>query len=181
MPYHNDSTPVITKDVTLNLNHNTWVRIFLPLQALDNTSTNNSVDNTKLPLIAYYHGGGFILLSANSTVNHDFCFNMALQLSIVVVFVEYYLDPEHCLPATYDDAVETLHWIKCTQEKLLRDFVDYSKCFLMGTDTVICLQMRKTYTAKTPSGDFKVTTPEISLLSQQAVTRKGISIPYTNL
>ena len=34
---------------------------------------------------------------------------------------------------------------------------------------------------KTPPGDFKVTTSEISLLSQQAVTSKGISVPYTNL
>ena len=34
---------------------------------------------------------------------------------------------------------------------------------------------------KSPSGDLKVTTPEISLLSQQAVTSKGISVPYTNL
>ena len=41
--------------------------------------------------------------------------------------------------------------------------------------------MGKTYTAKTPSGDFKVTTPENSLLSQQAVTSKGILMPYTNL
>ena len=32
-------------------------------------------------------------------------------------------------------------------------------------NTVICLQMGKTYTAKTPPGDFKVTTPETSLLS----------------
>ena len=30
-------------------------------------------------------------------------------------------------------------------------------------------------TAKTPPGDFQVTTPEIPLLSQQAVTSKGIS------
>ena len=48
-------------------------------------------------------------------------------------------------------------------------------------DTVICLRMGKTYTAKTPSGDFQVTTPEIPLLSQQAVTIKGILVPYTNL
>ena len=48
-------------------------------------------------------------------------------------------------------------------------------------NTVICLQIRKTNTAKTPPGDFKVTTPEIPLLSQQAVTGKGISVPYTNL
>ena len=41
--------------------------------------------------------------------------------------------------------------------------------------------MGKTYTAKTPPGDFKVTTLKISLLSQQAVTSKEISVPYTNL
>ena len=36
-------------------------------------------------------------------------------------------------------------------------------------------------TAKTPLGDFQVTTPETPLLSQQAVTSKGISVSYTNL
>ena len=46
---------------------------------------------------------------------------------------------------------------------------------------MICLRMGKTNTAKTPPGDFKVTTLENSLLSQQAVTSKGISVPYTNL
>ena len=46
---------------------------------------------------------------------------------------------------------------------------------------VICLQMRKTYTAETPLGDFKVTTLENPLLSKQAVTSKGIPVPYTNL
>ena len=48
-------------------------------------------------------------------------------------------------------------------------------------DTVICLQMGKTSKAKTPPDDFKVTAPENLLLSQQAVTSKGISVPYTNL
>ena len=48
-------------------------------------------------------------------------------------------------------------------------------------DTVICLRIGKTYMAKTPSGDFKVTTLENPLLSKQAVTSKGISVPYTNL
>ena len=48
-------------------------------------------------------------------------------------------------------------------------------------NTVICLWMGKTNTTKTPPGDFKVTIPEIPLLSQQAVTSKGIPIPYTNL
>ena len=46
---------------------------------------------------------------------------------------------------------------------------------------VICLRMGKTYTEKTPLGDFKVTTPENLLLSKQAVISKGILVPYTNL
>ena len=42
-------------------------------------------------------------------------------------------------------------------------------------DTMICLRMGMT---KTPLGDFLVTTPETPLLSQQAVTSKGIQVPY---
>ena len=48
-------------------------------------------------------------------------------------------------------------------------------------DMVICLRMGKTSKAKTPLGDFKVTTPKNLILSQQEVTNKGIPIPYTNL
>ena len=46
---------------------------------------------------------------------------------------------------------------------------------------MICLRIGKTYTAKTPSSNFKVTTPENPLLSKQAITSKGILVPYTNL
>ena len=46
---------------------------------------------------------------------------------------------------------------------------------------MICLQIGKTNTAKTPPGDFKVTTLETPLLSQQAIISKEIIVPYTNL
>ena len=48
-------------------------------------------------------------------------------------------------------------------------------------DMVICLRMGKTSKAKTPPGEFKVTTPENPLLLKQAITNKGIPVPYTNL
>ena len=48
-------------------------------------------------------------------------------------------------------------------------------------DTIICLRIGDTSKTKTPSGDFKVTTPVNPLLSQQAVISKGILVPYTNL
>ena len=38
--------------------------------------------------------------------------------------------------------------------------------------------MGKNLTAKTPPGDFQVTTPETPLLSQQAVTSKESQVPY---
>ena len=41
--------------------------------------------------------------------------------------------------------------------------------------------MGKTSKAKTPLGEFKVTTPKNPLLSQQVITSKEISILYTNL
>ena len=41
--------------------------------------------------------------------------------------------------------------------------------------------MGKTYIVKTLLGDFQVTISENPLLSKQAITNKGISVPYTNL
>ena len=46
---------------------------------------------------------------------------------------------------------------------------------------VIYLRMGKPIRQKTPPDDFKVTIPENLLLSKQAVTSKGITVPYTNL
>ena len=45
-------------------------------------------------------------------------------------------------------------------------------------DTVICLQMGKNLTTKTPPGDFQVTTSETPLLSEQAVTSKESQVSY---
>ena len=45
-------------------------------------------------------------------------------------------------------------------------------------DMVIYLRMGKNLTAKTPPGDFQVTTPETPLLSQQMVTSKESQVPY---
>ena len=46
---------------------------------------------------------------------------------------------------------------------------------------MIYLRIGKTFKVKTPPGDFKVTTLENPLLSQQVATSKGIPVLYTNL
>ncbi|KAK7280029.1 hypothetical protein RJT34_25091 [Clitoria ternatea] len=119
--------PVLTKDAPINQAKNTFARIFLPREALDH--------KLKLPLIVYFHGGGFVLFSAASDFFHHFCVNLANHLNSIVVSVEYRLAPEHRLPAAYEDAVDALHWIK-TQSNTndwLKSHADYSNCFLMGS------------------------------------------------
>jgi acetyl esterase/lipase len=118
--------PVLSKDIPINQSNNTWVRLFLPSEALDNSPT-------KLPLVVYYHGGGFIICSPASSAFHDFCVNMAIELRVIIASVEYRLAPEHRLPAAYDDAVEALHWIRTAQDDWLRKYADFSSCFLMGS------------------------------------------------
>ncbi|XP_007038525.2 PREDICTED: uncharacterized protein LOC18605456 [Theobroma cacao] len=123
--------PVLSKDVPINPSNRTWARIFLPRQALDCTSS--SANKLKLPLVVYYHGGGFVLLSADMGICHDFCSNMSKAIPAIVVSVDYRLAPENRLPAAYDDGLEALHWIKTTGDEWLREYADLSNCFLMGS------------------------------------------------
>ncbi|XP_028773250.1 carboxylesterase 1-like [Neltuma alba] len=116
---------VLSRDLHVDPSKHTWVRIFLPRNALSSQK--------KLPLVVFFHGGGFIVLSAGSTMFHDFCFNMADDLGAVVVSVEYRLAPEHRLPAAYDDAMEALHWIRTRPDDWLGHYADYSECYLMGS------------------------------------------------
>ncbi|CAI9767637.1 unnamed protein product [Fraxinus pennsylvanica] len=122
-----DSNPVLTKDIPVNESNKTWVRIFLPRKAFDSDPA------VKLPVIFYYHGGGLILLSADSTMFHEFCSKVAIEIPAVIVSTEYRLAPEHLLPAAYDDCMEALQWIKPTSDEWLTKYADFSKCYLMGS------------------------------------------------
>lgn len=63
-----------------------------------------------LPLVIFFHGGGWV---AGSIESHD---SQARQLAIesecAVLSVDYRLAPEHPYPAAYDDALATLAWVR---------------------------------------------------------------------
>lgn len=123
------STPVLSKDIPINPKNKTSARIFLPRQALDNYPP----PAAKLPLIIYFHGGGFITFSADSLISHNFCASVAVEIQAVIVSVDYRLAPEFRLPAAYDDAVEAILSIRSSTEDWLVKFADFSNCFLMGS------------------------------------------------
>lgn len=61
-----------------------------------------------LPVIVFYHGGGFALGSLRS---HDGeCRTMALRTGAVVISVDYRLAPEHPFPAAVDDGTAAYLW-----------------------------------------------------------------------
>jgi len=53
----------------------------------------------KLPVLVYFHGGGFIVGSFASPEFHAVCLRLAASLPAVVLSADYSLAPEHRLPA----------------------------------------------------------------------------------
>lgn len=122
--------PVLSRDISLDQSKTTWLRQFLPRKALD-----PSPPFSKLPLIVNFHGGGFAVLGAASTIFNTYCLNLAAGLPAVVVSVEYRLAPEHRLPAAFDDAAMRCDALRCigtAGDDWLRSYADLSNCFLMG-------------------------------------------------
>ncbi|WCJ36565.1 alpha/beta-Hydrolases superfamily protein [Euphorbia peplus] len=122
------SSPVLFKDIPVNSTNKTWLRLYLPRHLLD--SNNHS---RRLPLLVYYHGGGFVLGSADAKMFHDLCNLISKRIEVVIASIDYRLAPEHRLPAAYEDAFEALEFIKSSQDDWLKRFVDVSNCFLMGS------------------------------------------------
>ncbi|XP_020205122.1 carboxylesterase 1 [Cajanus cajan] len=118
-------SPTIFKDITINQSKSTSARVYVSREALDNP-------RLKLPVVFFYHGGGFVAFSPSSPDDHKFCLQMASDTQSVVVSIDYRLAPVHRLPAAYEDAMEALHWITTTSEAFVTSHVDYSRCFLMG-------------------------------------------------
>lgn len=76
------------------------VRIYHPL---------DTEADTCLPVLIYFHGGGFVLCDLDS---HDSCCRrLANGIGAIVVSVDYRLAPEHPYPAAVEDAWAATQWV----------------------------------------------------------------------
>ncbi|QRQ84092.1 alpha/beta hydrolase [Cupriavidus oxalaticus] len=65
-------------------------------------------DSAALPLVVYFHGGGFVLCGLDS---HDnICRSLARRSGALVLSVDYRLAPEARFPAAAEDAVAAVRW-----------------------------------------------------------------------
>ena len=78
------------------------------------------------PLFLFIHGGGFVLGDLDT---HDpFCAEMARELDMPVLAVDYRLAPEHPWPAGVEDAIAAARWAAESPERLGRQVTGLVTC-----------------------------------------------------
>lgn len=120
---------VATRDVTINPTSGHRVRIYKPEEALEN--------QTKLPIVLHFHGGGFCISEASWSMYYNFYTKLAKSVPAIIVSVYLRLAPEHRLPAACDDGFEALLWLQSlaegrSHEPWLNENGDFSRVFLIG-------------------------------------------------
>ncbi|CAM0872305.1 unnamed protein product [Alopecurus aequalis] len=97
---------VHSSDATLNGANGTSVRLFVPGGAAA------APRDGRLPLILYFHGGGYVLFRAASEPFHNTAAVLAATVPAAVASVDYRLAPEQRLPAAFDDAADAVRWVR---------------------------------------------------------------------
>ncbi|CAM0954107.1 unnamed protein product [Alopecurus aequalis] len=125
------ATGVTCKDVVIDADAGLAARLYLP---------RGVPSSKKLPVLVYFHGGAFAVLSAFSAVHHRYLNALVAAAGVVAVSVDYRLAPEHPLPAAYDDAWAALRWTLAScvpgagqeQEPWLAEHGDAARLFVAG-------------------------------------------------
>lgn len=61
------------------------------------------------PAVVFFHGGGFVI--GDLDTHHSLCTEIAAELDLPVIAVDYRLAPEHPFPAAPDDCEAAARWI----------------------------------------------------------------------
>lgn len=119
---------VSSKDIVLQRATNLWARIYVPACG----------SHQKLPLLVYFHGGGFCVGSSSWSCYHNFLCNLSSTVNCVILSVNYRLAPESRLPAAYEDGYNSIMWVKqqalagSSDQKWWLDKCNFSSLFIGG-------------------------------------------------
>ncbi|KAG6527477.1 probable carboxylesterase 17 [Zingiber officinale] len=124
---------VVSQDVSLAPSAALWARLHLPAHPLQTRGR-------LLPLLVYFHGGGFCVGSPAWRCYHEFLARLAAHAACAVLSVSYRLAPEHRLPAAFQDGLSALRWVRQQAAPSLREDpagswrarCDFGRVFLGG-------------------------------------------------
>ncbi|CAN1306847.1 Probable carboxylesterase 15 [Linum perenne] len=123
-PTVNDKS-VLYKDCLFHKPHNLHLRLYKPAAS--------GKRRRRLPVLFYFHGGGFCLGSRDWPNFHNSCQRLSSGLEVLVVAPDYRLAPEHRLPAAVEDGVAALKWVERSDDDWLSDGgVDFDRVFVLG-------------------------------------------------
>lgn len=71
------------------------------------------------PAVVFMHGGGFVIGDLDS--HHSLCTEIAAELDLPVIAIDYRLAPEHPFPAAPDDCEAASRWIAANSKDLGRE------------------------------------------------------------
>jgi acetyl esterase/lipase len=92
---------VTTQDLPYGSDPMQYARVYKP--------AGTAAGNAPLPVIVYYHGGGWVIADVNT---YDAAPRLlSKQLNAIVVSVEYRHAPEFKFPAQHDDAAAAYRWV----------------------------------------------------------------------
>ncbi|XP_050226346.1 probable carboxylesterase 15 [Mercurialis annua] len=121
---------VLFKDCLFDETHNLHLRLYKPT-----SSTNN---RNKLPILIFFHGGGFCVGSYEWPNFHNFCLRLASSLDALIVAPDCRLAPEFRLPAAIDDGVSVMNWIQAQglsencDAWFSKGNIDFDRVFILG-------------------------------------------------
>lgn len=113
-----------SKDVIIDSAKPITGRVFIPS---DPTSLST------LPVVVYFHGGGFCIGSTTWIGYHHFLGDLSVASQSIVLSIDYRLAPENRLPTAYEDCYESLVWLghQASCDPWLHK-ADLSRVFLSG-------------------------------------------------
>ncbi|CAK8570020.1 unnamed protein product [Lathyrus sativus] len=126
-PSLDSSNKYISKDIIINPSKPITGRLFLP------NNPNNNRNKKLLPLLVYFHGGGFCIGSTTWLGYHAFLGEFSVVTQSVILSVDYRLAPEHRLPIAYEDCYASLEWVgENVKVEPFLEHADLSNVFLSG-------------------------------------------------
>nr|TKW30539.1 hypothetical protein SEVIR_2G045112v2 [Setaria viridis] len=126
--------PVEWKDVVYDGAHGLRLRMY----RLSTAGAGGGVEEKKLPVLVYFHGGGFCVASFEVINFHAGALRLAAELPAVVLSADYRLAPEHRLPAALDDAESVFSWLRSQAaggggaDPWLVESADFRRVFVTG-------------------------------------------------
>ncbi|XP_062019911.1 probable carboxylesterase 12 [Rosa rugosa] len=123
-------TGVETKDAVISEETGLTVRLYIPKAKI----TENPA---KLPLLVYYHGGGFCMGSPFCAYYNSYVSSLVAKANVIAVSVAYRKAPENPLPIGFEDSWAALKWVGSHFEgkgpdEWLNTYADFGRVFLGG-------------------------------------------------